>query len=267
MVAFRSSVVPAWARSARAGATALGTAALLTMAASPLAVGIAVNRAQSQTQPQTQPAISVARAAASAETILNVLKSGDANARYALFSSELKAASSPALVARSMQRQPRLLSWSITAISTGLSTATVQANLRTSQGSADVLLVINDQGQLVAYHLDEANVPTTKVAAEFIEALTNGQYITARSFLSLDLQSEISPQSLQRKWLGLQRLTGDYVRTRRIVEAERGGGMRLVLVNLEFGRLTDNLFVVLDQENRIVGLDFPTEPAQPQPVR
>jgi hypothetical protein len=38
-------------------------------------------------------------------------------------------------------------------------------------------------------------------------------------------------------------------------------------VNTEFTRLTDNIFVVLDDNNQIVNLDFPLEPASPEPIR
>jgi hypothetical protein len=37
--------------------------------------------------------------------------------------------------------------------------------------------------------------------------------------------------------------------------------MKLVLVTTEFGRVTDNIYVILDDTNTIVGVDFPTEPA------
>jgi hypothetical protein len=45
--------------------------------------------------------------------------------------------------------------------------------------------------------------------------------------------------------------------------------MKLVLVNIQFTRTTDNLFVILDNSNQIVGIDFPTDtavaPPTPQP--
>jgi hypothetical protein len=36
--------------------------------------------------------------------------------------------------------------------------------------------------------------------------------------------------------------------------------LKLVLVNTQFTRTTDNLFVILDSSNQIVGVDFPTDP-------
>ena len=40
----------------------------------------------------------------------------------------------------------------------------------------------------------------------------------------------------------------------------------LVLVNTEFNRTTDTLFVVLNQNNEIVSVDFPQDPIQPRAV-
>jgi hypothetical protein len=72
---------------------------------------------------------------------------------------------------------------------------------------------------------------------------------------------------LQQKWFNLQRITGNFVRVKRINRAESTPDMRLVIVNTEFNRLTDNLFVTLDAQNQIIGVDFPTDPAPPSPPR
>ena len=39
-----------------------------------------------------------------------------------------------------------------------------------------------------------------------------------------------------------------------------------MLVNTEFNRITDSLFVVLNQNNEIINVDFPQDPIRPQPV-
>jgi hypothetical protein len=44
------------------------------------------------------------------------------------------------------------------------------------------------------------------------------------------------------------------------VEAAENPDQRLVLVQTEFNRLTDNLFVILDANNLITGIDFPIDP-------
>jgi hypothetical protein len=40
--------------------------------------------------------------------------------------------------------------------------------------------------------------------------------------------------------------------------------MKLVIVSTQFNRLTDNLFVILDGENQIIGVDFPDAPTPPR---
>lgn len=215
---------------------------------------------QAQSKPAQASGMGVAKAAAAAERILDVIQNGDAKARFQLFSDDLKAATSPAMVARNMARQPKVLSWRITSVDAGLRNATVDAHLETSKGPVSMVLIINSQEKLEAYQIDESTEASTQVARDFITAVINGQFVQARSFLSLRLQNEISPQALQGKWLNLQRQTGNFVRLRRIVEAERSAGVRLVLVNLEFTRLGDTLFVILDDSNQITGLDFPNEP-------
>ena len=125
---------------------------------------------------------------------------------------------------------------------------------------ADRDVVLGVAGQL------EAGVPQARVARDFVQALIDGRFVAADSFLNPDLQSEIPPASLQRKWLNLQTRTGNVVRVREVLPSEQSGEMKLVMVTIEFTRLTDNLYVILDRSNAIVGVDFPTEPAAPKAV-
>ena len=46
---------------------------------------------------------------------------------------------------------------------------------------------------------------------------------------------------------------------RRIARSESTSDLKLVLVNSQFTRTTDNLFLILDNTNQIVGVDFPTD--------
>lgn len=208
--------------------------------------------------------LSVAEARQAADRILKAVQTGDARLRYSQLSDELRAVSSPERVQATMQRHPRILSWTLLSVRGGLSTTTVEASLRTTDGPRDVFLVLNDRGQLAGYHLDLTDEKSSIVARNFVEALSKGQYVTARSFLTLPLQAELSASTLQTKWLGLQRLTGSFVRVLRVVEAETSDEGQLVLVNTQFNRLTDNLFVILNSNNEITGVDFPQDARDPR---
>ena len=212
-------------------------------------------------------ALSEAQARAAAERILRTLQNGDAQARFEQFAPTLQSVSSPSMVAATMKTQPRLLRWTIRSIQPGFDSSTVEANLETSAGNRELLMVLNADGKIEGYHFDVTDKPAEEVVGDFIGALSRGHFISASSFLAPQLQEEISQAQLQQKWLGLQRITGNFVRVKRISRAESTPDMRLVIVTTEFNRLTDNLFVTLDADNQIISVDFPTDPSPPSPAR
>jgi hypothetical protein len=214
-------------------------------------------------EPTAAMAEQAARAAA--ERILIAVRSGDAQARFNQFAPALQRVSSPAMVAESIKRMPKLLSWTITAIQPGVDSSSVEARILTSAGSRELTMVIDGDGKLEGYNLNAQDIAAEKVVGAFMTALTKGQYIPASSFLSPSLQEDISQATLQKKWQNLQRVTGDFVRVKKIWKAESTALMKLVIVNTQFNRLTDNLFVSLNERNQIIGVDFPTDP-EPQPA-
>jgi len=234
--------------SAQAGAPSKAPAGTPSAAAAPVALGV----------PQARTA---------ANAILEAIRKGDANARYNQFSDELKAVTSPQMVQNTMRTQPKLLSWKLLSVNTGLRNTTVEASLTTTKGNRDVFIVLNGAGKIVGYHFDRTDEASSQVALNFVKSLSNGQYISARSFLSLDLQKEISPERLQQKWQELQQLTGNFVKVTKAVEANSTASARLVMVVTQFNRLTDSLFVILDANNTITGVDFPIDPSKPQPAQ
>ena len=209
----------------------------------------------------------MAEAREAARRILDAVKAGDANARYSQFSDELQAISSPSMVQSTMRSQPKVLSYELLSVRSGSSGSTVEAELTTTAGKRVVFIVINGQGRIARYYVDRTDDPTTRVAEQFLQAISNGQFISAHSFLSPQFQKDITPQALQAKWLNLQRSTGSFVKLGRVLQAESNRDTRLVLVKVEFNRLSDNVFVILNANNQVTGVDFPSEPNAPQPVR
>ena len=215
----------------------------------------------------TSSSLSVEQARAAALRILKAVQSGDANARYAQFSPERQAITSPSLIAATMRTQPKVRSFELLSVRSGMGSSTVEAELDTAAGKRVVFMVLNGDGRLERYYVDRADDASSDVARQFVVAVSTGNFITAHSFLSPSFQKEISPDALQRKWLGLQRITGTFQKVGRVVEAETTPDMRLVLVNADFNRLSDNLYVILNDQNEITGVDFPEEPAAVAPVR
>ena len=246
----------------------LATALLIGAAAQPLLPALSgAALAQGAAAAPAASNLSVAEARAAASRILEAVKSGDANARYAQFSDELKAITSPSMVAATIRTQPKVLSYQLLSVRSGIGTSTVEAELTTSAGVRVMFIVLNGKGQIARYYVDRADDPTSKVAEQFVRALSTGNFITAHSFLSPQFQKDITPQALQAKWLNLQRVTGLFQQLGRVVEAENTPDSHLVLVNVRFNRLSDNLFVILNADNQVTGVDFPSEPAAPRTAR
>ncbi len=249
--ALGGSIAPALLAADLGGATAQGPAP---------AKGLAP--AQGPASPPSGAALTKA-----ANRILEALRSGDANARSALFADALKRTSSPSMVANTMKTQPKVLSYRILRVLPGLSNSVVEATLNTTAGSRDVVLVLNNAGQLAGFQYDNADQLATDVVNRFVEALIKGQFVSARSFLSLAMQEELTPAVLQAKWQRLQRVTGDAIKVRHLLLADSAPDQKLVIVSMDFQRLTDSLFVVLNDKNEITGVDFPNEPVKPAAAR
>jgi len=239
---------------------ALGASLLLSATAAFAPLTGPQARAQAQAAAESSrsaPALSVEQARAAANRVLQALQKGDANARYAQFAPEMQAITSPSMIAATMRTQPKILSYDLLSVQSGVNGSTVEADLRTSAGNRVVFMVLDGNGRISRYYIDRIDDNTSKVAEQFVQAVSSGNFITAQSFLSPDVQAEITPQALQEKWLGLQRVTGAFVKVGRVVEAERSADGHLVLVNVQFNRLSDNLFIVLNNDNQITGIDFP----------
>ena len=195
-----------------------------------------------------------------AERILEAVKQRDGKLRYSQFATALQKTSSPAMVQGSLDKWPQLESWTIESVRSGLSgNSSVEVELKNENGTRRGTLVINPEGQLVAQVFDFKDKKSTQVARAFMDAVTDGQFVTARSLLALDLQKEISPSALQNKWLKLQRSTGTFQKIDDVMEADHGSEGTLVLVETSFNRVTDNIFVILNSAHEITGVDFPID--------
>ncbi|MGA0997863.1 MAG: DUF3887 domain-containing protein, partial [Vulcanococcus sp.] len=98
------------------------SAGLLAMATSGLMATPASGEAFSNPQPKAiaqGSALSVDQARAAALRILKAVKDGDANARYAQFSAERQAITSPSMIAATKRTQPKVLGYTLLSVRSG----------------------------------------------------------------------------------------------------------------------------------------------------
>ncbi|MCP9771857.1 DUF3887 domain-containing protein [Synechococcus sp. Tobar12-5m-g] len=200
-----------------------------------------------------------AQARSAAEAIIEGLRRNDSQAIYNLLAPDLQRATTPERIRQRLQLQEPILGSRIKEVLGGADDSTVEADLITAKGTRPLVLVVDDRGRLLGWERDLNDTPIKQVAANFVNALSQGKVVEARGLLSLELQGQLRPQDMLNRWKDLEKLTGTFQRVRGTVVASQGGDQQLVLVTTQFNRLTDNLFVILDASNHIIGIDFPEE--------
>jgi hypothetical protein len=124
----------------------------------------------------------------------------------------------------------------------------------------DVVVTFNPAGQVIAADFPEFR-SLAEIGDAFVQSLVNKDYGLARGFLHPFLKAEVFPSRVQGAWENLLKRTGP---VRRIVgtQVRKGSdtdGVNLVLVTVQFEKLTDTLILVFDDQKQIVNVDFPLD--------
>lgn len=204
-----------------------------------------------------QQALSSEQARQAAQAILDALQQRNGSKLYNLMAAPIRQATTPAKIQSRLSQQKGFDSAFVSGIIPGIDDTTVETRLSTAKGSVPLTLVLDAKGQLLAWELDNVSSTIKQRAEAFIGDISANRLVSARSYLSLAMQQELTPQALAKKWADLQRVAGSFQGIRGSLIAQSGGSEQLVLVTSQFSRLTDNLFVIFDAEGRIVGVDFP----------
>ena len=200
--------------------------------------------------------LSTTKATATAEQLLTALEQRRGDVIHASLSPAVKGSLSPQQVQDRLNQLTAILSSRIVLVASGYRTTTVDALLKTARGEEDLLLVLDDDGQLLAWKWVDAVQPIERTALDFAADLAAGRWLAARSKLSLDLQEDLAPDDLRRKWLKLSSVAGGFRQLKDAVIASQGGDQQLVLVSIEFGNATSNLFVIFDERGQIINVDI-----------
>ena len=200
--------------------------------------------------------LSTTKATATAEQLLTALEQRRGDVIHASLSPAVKGSLSPQQVQDRLNQLPAILSSRIVLVASGYRTTTVDALLKTARGERDLLLVLDDDGKLLAWKWVDAVQPIERTALDFAADLAAGRWLAARSKLSLDLQEDLAPDDLRRKWLKLSSVAGGFRQLKDAVIASQGGDQQLVLVSIEFGNATSNLFVIFDERGQIINVDI-----------
>ena len=164
-----------------------------------------------------------------------------------------------ATIQKRLNSRKPILSTKVIGVNPGYRTTTVDAVVTTADGEKAILLMLDDDGKLLAWKWAGQIDGLEATALDFVKDLAAGRWVVARSKLSLDMQSELAPGDLERKWSKLQKVSGGFRQIKDAVIANEGGEQQLVLVAVEFVNTTSNLFVIFDASGRIINVDISQE--------
>jgi len=222
------------------------------------AVSVRAELRVAQAQDAARTGLSPARARASANALLQSIRTRNAQGIYNLLASPLQSATSTEAISERLQSAPVIDSFRVVEINPGMDDTTVETVAMTNSGTRELplILVLDDDGKLLAWKWVESVLPIEQTALDFVKDLVAARWVAARYYLDLDFQREISPADLERKWSKLARVLGGVKSIENALVATRTGEQQLVLVTIEFGDVTDNLFVIFNRQGRIINVDF-----------
>jgi hypothetical protein len=204
----------------------------------------------------TRTELSPAQATAAAELLLEALTNRQGDVMHDALAAPVQASVDVKSVQARLDQRVAIDATRVVSVIPGYNTTTVDAVVTTASGDEGMLMVLDEDGKLLAWKWTEQIQPIETTALDFTRDLAAGRWVAARSKMSLQLQEELAPGDLERKWTKLSQVSGGFRKVKDAVIAHQGGDQQLVLVAVAFGKATTNLFVIFDESGRIINVDI-----------
>ena len=204
----------------------------------------------------TRTELTPAQATAAAELLLEALKNRQGDVMHDALAAPVQTSVDVKSVQARLDQRVAIDAARVVSVPPGHNTTTIDAVVTTASGDEGVLMVLDEVGKLLAWKWSDRIQPIETTALDFTRDLAAGRWIAARSKMSLQLQEELTPGDLERKWTKLSQVSGGFRKVKDAVIAHQGGDQQLVLVAVAFGQATTNLFVIFDASGRIINVDI-----------
>ena len=204
----------------------------------------------------TRTELTPAQATAAAELLLEARKNRLGDVMHDALAAPVQTSVDMNTVQARLNQRAAIDATRVVSVTPGYNTTTIDAVVTTASGDEGVLMVLDEDGKLLAWKWSDRIQPIETTALDFTRDLAAGRWIAARSKMSLQLQEELAPGDLERKWTKLSQVSGGFRKVKDAVIAHQGGDQQLVLVAVAFGQATTNLFVIFDASGRIINVDI-----------
>jgi len=204
----------------------------------------------------TRTELTPAQAKAAAELVLDALQERQGEVMHDALAAPVQASVDVKTVQARLDQREAINGTRVVSVIPGYNTTTIDAVVTTASGDEGMLMVLDEDGKLLAWKWTDQIQPIETTALDFTRDLAAGRWVAARSKMSLQLQEELAPGDLERKWTKLSKVSGGFRKVKDAVIAHQGGDQQLVLVAVAFGEATTNLFVIFDERGRIINVDI-----------
>jgi hypothetical protein len=134
----------------------------------------------------------------------------------------------------------------------------VKVNTQFAKGSENILITFNKNQEVIAVNWP-SNKSVEKIAEAFVNNIVAKDYARARGYLSPALKTEFFAENIEKSWGNLVKRTGSFKKILDIQHQPGGttAAANVVIIKIEFEKVTDYLFIFFNQDKQIVNVDFP----------
>ena len=160
------------------------SAALLALALS-APTGV-INPAAAEDLTRTE--LSPAQATAAAEHLLDALKNRQGDVMHDALATPVQASVDVKTIQERLDQRMAIEATRVVSVIPGYNTTTIDAVVTTASGNEEMLMVLDEEGKLLAWKWIDRIKPIETTAVEFARDLAAGRWVAARSKMSLQLQ-------------------------------------------------------------------------------
>ncbi|PZV27325.1 MAG: DUF3887 domain-containing protein [Snowella sp.] len=134
----------------------------------------------------------------------------------------------------------------------------VKVTTQFAKGSENILVTFNKNQEVIAVNWP-SNKSVEKIAEAFVNDIVAKDYARARGYLSPALKTEFFAENIEKSWTNLLERTGPFQKILAIQHQPGGtiAATNVVIMKIQFEKVTDNLFIFFNQDKQIVNVDFP----------
>ena len=185
------------------------SAALLAIALSAPMGLITPAAAEQLTRTELTPAQATA-----AELLLEALKNRQVDVMYDALAAPVQTSVDVKSVQARLDHRAAIDATRVVCVTLGYNKTTIDAVVTTASGDERMLMVLDEDGKMLAWKRSDLIKPIETTALDFTRDLAAGRWIAARSKISLQLQEELALGDLERKWTKLSQVSGAFRRSR-----------------------------------------------------